>query len=135
MNLVERYSRPDLRPVVNPFDHQRRLWVRAHPKVCPQCGAIFYAWMPQEATEWFPPHREDPEPPISAYTGWVEGLRGTCGHEVCLDAERDHQRDRSPAWHKALEAHRARVEAARDAQPAGRRLMEVGSVAKKQAGF
>lgn len=135
MNLAHLYAEPDLKPRRNPFDHQGRLWIRAHPKVCPQCGAVFYAWMPQDAPEWYPPHRVDPEPQISTFTGWADGLRETCGDGRCADAERDHQRDRSPAWHKALEAHRARVEAARAAQPAGRRLMEVGGVAKKQAGF
>lgn len=71
--------------------HNGKEWARIHPKKCPHCGSVFYAWKPLEG-EWEAPHRYDPEPRIGGPN------RETCGDPECWRIEDEHQFARLVEW-------------------------------------
>jgi hypothetical protein len=76
-----------------------REWSRNHPKVCPWCGSVFYAYKPLD-TDW-QPFQVDPEPKN------VMGVRETCGHPICWKSEDDAQFKRAKAWRDSQKAAKA----------------------------
>ena len=86
-----RYLRPDDALIL----FNGRHFQRNHPKVCPTCGTVFYAYKPVDAV--WPPHCVDPEP----MPGNQCGVRETCGHPHCEKAEDEHQFQRRKAWRES----------------------------------
>ena len=65
-------------------------FARNHPKVCPCCGTVFYAWKPVAAI--WQAYQVDPMPGHKDACG----VRETCGHPACEKAESDGQFRRRP---------------------------------------
>ena len=72
-----------------------RPFARNHPKVCPICGVVFYAFKPVDAI--WQAYQVDPMPgPKDAC-----GVRETCGHPACGKAEDELQFRRRREWREA----------------------------------
>lgn len=99
MSFKHWYSSPDLTPRQSPFSG--RIFIRDWPKICATCGDTFYHL--REENDYPMPRCVDPEPPIIRHGQWelAQGLRGTCGDPKCLDAEQEHQAQRSANYRDA----------------------------------
>lgn len=84
-------------PNSNPTADGRHALTKDLPKVCPWCHSTFYTYQGREHPRQ--PHQVDPEPPIVG--GISMGMRETCGHPRCWDAENNHQKERSPRYQSA----------------------------------
>ena len=76
-----------------------REWSRNHPKCCPWCGSVFYAYKPLD-TDW-QPYQVDPDPLHGM------GTRKTCGHPLCWKSEDERQFRIALAYRESIKAANA----------------------------
>lgn len=70
--------------------HGGRIWRRSRPKVCPQCGATFYAWQADDNP--MRPGSQDENPSHG------RGTRETCGSLHCHESEDETQWKERVKW-------------------------------------
>lgn len=81
LDVVAHFAQPD--PEIKTI--LGKDWARVHPRVCPWCGSVFYAWAPIDAAwERFV---VEPDP---HHMSKIKN-RETCGRSGCIDQEDSHQ--------------------------------------------
>ena len=110
--LKERYSRPDPELKQEPLDPKRRWWSRTLAIRCPWCDDVFYGYQAEgEERQPFQVETERPLIPIVGYKDLrqPDGLRQTCGHDLCLKAEETHYLSRHQGYQRACAGSSAPV--------------------------